>query len=305
MSEPAPVSADVSTRALQVLLSVASTGSFRTTAERLYSSQPSISRAIARLERELGATLVVRGPRGARLTATGELVLDRARTITREIADLRNELSREIVSRIRLGAAPTAAAAFVAPFLAHWIGSNPEVDIEVIEGGSEVLRQRLAQDECDVAIVALPVSREFDCAPIRRLTVRAYYPPGHPVDTRDPAITVHELASYPLVVNSYGFLAGRIFRELCESAGVAPRLVYRSNHAQTLAAMAESGVAVAVFADSVDLRGFDLRSKAIIDADGDSLGFQLGVAWRPSPRIADFGYQLARFSQSGPPGATD
>ncbi|MFD0556178.1 DNA-binding transcriptional LysR family regulator [Stackebrandtia endophytica] len=303
MSDSIDVSGDFTFRDLQTFLSVASTGSFRAAARRMYTSQPAISRTIARLERDLGAPLLERGPRGARLTTAGMTLAQHAHRIGSMMTTLRSELVDGQQSRIRLGAAATAAGSYLAPFLAEWIPAHPTIDVEVIEDGAVKLRERLAERACDLAIVPLPVSDELEAIPLAHLSVCAYFPAGHVLDTGEETITVDDLVPYPLVVNSTGFLAGRVFTQECEASGLFPRIVYRSNVGQTLAALAEAGLGIAVFGDTVDLRGFDLRSRRLHTREGQSLGFALAVAWHrvDTPEwIRDFGFDLAAFQKRRP-----
>ncbi|HIV57212.1 MAG TPA: LysR family transcriptional regulator [Candidatus Stackebrandtia faecavium] len=301
MSDSKFVSGDVTFRDLQILLSVASTGSFRSAASRMFTSQPAISRSIARLEHELGVSLLERGPRGAQLTAAGVTVVEHARRIGGMMTTLRKDLTEGPRARIRLGAAATAAGSYLAPFLAQWIPAHLDVEIEVIEDGAVKLRERLADGECDLAIVPLPVGETFEAEPLAHLSVCAYFPAGHPLDTGDTTITVDELVPHSLVVNNTGFLAGRVFMQECEASGLFPRIVYRSNVGQTLAALAEAGLGVAVFGDTVDMRGFDLRSRQMYTREGQRMGFALAVAWhrRETPDwIRAFGTDLAVFART-------
>ncbi|WP_198586862.1 LysR family transcriptional regulator [Glycomyces xiaoerkulensis] len=300
MSDPISVSGDVAFRDLQTFVSVATTGSFREAAKRLYTSQPAVSRAIGRLERAVGAELLERGPRGARLTSAGAIVTDHAQRIAGSLTAMRTDLSEGLRSRIRLGAAATAAGSYLAPFLAEWIPAHPTVRVEVIEDGAAKLRERLAAGECDLAIVSLPVSGDLEAIPLAHLTVRAYFPRGHALDDGRWDISVEELIPQPLVLNDTNFIAGRLFVQECEAAGFFPRIVYRSNVGQTLAALAEAGLGVAVFGDTVDLRGYDLASRALHTHEGRPLGRELAVAWHrtETPKwIQQFGFELADFQR--------
>lgn len=300
MSDTNSVSGDVAFRDLQTFVSVATTGSFRAAAERMYTSQPAVSRAIARLERAVGAELFERGPRGARMTAAGAIVAEHAQRIAGSLAALRTDLSEGLQSRIRLGAAATAAGSYLAPFLAEWIPAHTTVRVEVIEDGAAKLRERLAAGECDLAIVSMPAGDKLEAVPLAHLTVRAYFPRGHALDDGRATTTVEELIPYPLVLNDTNFIAGRLFVQECEAAGLFPRIVYRSNVGQTLAALAEAGLGVAVFGDTVDLRGYDLASRAVHTQEGGRMGRELAVAWprAETPRwVREFGAELAAFQR--------
>ena len=92
-------------RHLRYFVAVAEEGSLTVAAQkRLHTAQPSLSRQIRDLERELGVQLLIRGPRGIELTAAGRVFLDHAR-----VALLQVEAAGEAARR----AASAAASAWV------------------------------------------------------------------------------------------------------------------------------------------------------------------------------------------------
>lgn len=96
-------------RHLRYFVAIAEAGSFTQAAtQRLHTAQPSLSRQIRDLEAELGAQLIVRGPRGMALTQAGQVLLDHARVILRQV-----DVAREATRR----AAVPAKAQFVLGFL--------------------------------------------------------------------------------------------------------------------------------------------------------------------------------------------
>src|ERR671932_928689 len=98
---------------LQVLRTVAHTGSFSAAAEALSFTQPAISRQIATLEAEAGAQLVERLSRGIRLTPAGELLVGHADVILDRLAVAEAQLdalANVQGGRLRIGAFPTANA---------------------------------------------------------------------------------------------------------------------------------------------------------------------------------------------------
>src|SRR5688572_45257 len=91
-------------RQLAALVAVAETGTFSAAADSLHTVQSNVSTHIARLERELGATLVDRA--GGRLTEEGEAVVARARRVQAELAALVADVASvrdEVVGRVRMG----------------------------------------------------------------------------------------------------------------------------------------------------------------------------------------------------------
>src|ERR1700722_4113222 len=80
------------TRRIRVLCEVARYGSFSAAAVALGYTQPAVSRQIATLEAEVGATLVRRVPQGALLTDAGRLLVDRGEVILARLEDAEAEL---------------------------------------------------------------------------------------------------------------------------------------------------------------------------------------------------------------------
>src|SRR5437588_5609384 len=100
-------------RRLKVLREVARRGSFSAAAEALGYTQPAISRQVALLEREAGATLVERRPGGVRLTDAGELLTGHAEAILSRLQDAEHDLNELLglqSGRLRMSTLTSAAA---------------------------------------------------------------------------------------------------------------------------------------------------------------------------------------------------
>ena len=145
---------------LQLLLSIAETGSLRASAQALSVTQPALTKALRQLEEEFGAELVVRGPRGVRLAPTGELLAARAATIMRELERAREDLAwhtRHERARVTVGLSP-AAAVLLAPgaigrFAARW----PQVRVRAVDALYPRALVQVRAGELDFAIGPLPV----------------------------------------------------------------------------------------------------------------------------------------------------
>jgi LysR family transcriptional regulator, hca operon transcriptional activator len=119
-------------RHLRYFVAVAEEGSLTVAAQkRLHTAQPSLSRQIHDLERELGVELLIRGPRGIELTASGRVFLDHAR-----VALLQVEAAAEAARRAAQPARGSFAIGFLTGYEMDWL---PAV--------MEMLRAELASTE--------------------------------------------------------------------------------------------------------------------------------------------------------------
>src|SRR5215208_3560981 len=109
---------------LETFVEVARYGNVTRAAESLYLSQPSVSGRLQALEAELDEQLLVRIPRGVRLTDAGREFLPYAARAVRAYRDGRGALSelREVrAGRLVLGAAPAVSTYFLPPLLKRYV----------------------------------------------------------------------------------------------------------------------------------------------------------------------------------------
>jgi DNA-binding transcriptional LysR family regulator len=171
---------------------VAESGSFAKAADLLGISQPTVSKAIARLEQRLGTMLLYRTTRKLSLTPTGELLRDRAVHLLTNAEVFESEasaLALEPHGVVRVNAPTSFGLRHVAPLLPAFLEHYPSVDvdlvlsehpIDIVSGGFDVAI-RLA-DMTDSSVSSRRV-----CAVRRRLVASPAYldrhgRPEHPRD---------------------------------------------------------------------------------------------------------------------------
>ncbi|MCB9913937.1 MAG: LysR family transcriptional regulator [Planctomycetes bacterium] len=145
---------------LSSFLEVAETGSISRAAERLFVTQPALSRRLQQLEAELDATLFERTRRGVALTEQGRYVLREARDLVDRYAQLRGrvaELSGLQRGCVRLGGGATAVSFLLPEAIAAFQAAHPGVLFQVKEAGSRDTELDVAAERLELGIVTLPV----------------------------------------------------------------------------------------------------------------------------------------------------
>jgi LysR family transcriptional regulator, hca operon transcriptional activator len=144
-------------RHLRYFVAVAEAGSMKLAAEsRLHTAQPSLSRQIRDLEREVGAPLFARSVRGVELTAAGRAFLDHARLSLTQV-----EAAVAAARRAARPAKPTFAIGFLIGQEAAWLtratrilsDELPHIEIRVSSGFSVTLAEDLKQGRVDIAFL--------------------------------------------------------------------------------------------------------------------------------------------------------
>lgn len=193
---------------LRNFLVVASEGSITSAARRLHLSQPSLSRQIANLERELGTPLLTRNSHSVSLTRAGALLHRRAT----ELIELAEKTEAEIGAcaaeaggDIYLGAAETSRISFLMEAAQRTSEAYPASRLRLLSGNAIDLLGALERGSIDFALVTadarLSGYRTLEM-PWREAWV-AYLPEGHPLSRRE-AIRPEDLAGERLIVSREG-----------------------------------------------------------------------------------------------------
>ncbi len=146
-------------RQLNALLAVAEHGSFSAAARALHTVQSNVSTHVARLERELSATLIDRS--SGTLTEEGEAVVARARRIQSEIDALEADvasLHNEVAGSVRIGVIGTTARWLVPPLMESMARTHPKVHVVVVDATTTSLLPQLESGHLDLAVVNLPTT---------------------------------------------------------------------------------------------------------------------------------------------------
>lgn len=150
-------------RTLRYFLAVAREQNMTEAANMLHVTQPTLSRQIADLERELGTTLFVRTNRATTLTADGMRLRQRADEILSLVDQTEEELSphgTELAGNIRIGAGETQAVNTVTDVFTELRRDYPRVTIELFSGNADAVEERLERGLLDFAVFIEPAPLE-------------------------------------------------------------------------------------------------------------------------------------------------
>jgi len=149
--------------ALQAFLAVAEAGSFSRAAERIYLTQPAISKRIAALEREIGTRLFDRIGRGIHLTPAGAALLNRASAVLKELEDVKRgiaNLSGSIAGELALATSHHIGLHRLPGPLKRFHETYTEVRLNLHFMDSEKACRAVAKGDLELAVVTLPPATE-------------------------------------------------------------------------------------------------------------------------------------------------
>lgn len=290
---------------LRYFIAVATELNFRRAAERLNMTQPPLSRQIQLLEHQLGIRLLERTKRSVRLTPAGRAFFPEAESLLQ-----RAQVVALSARRVGLGDAGSVAIGFVAAATYNLLpravvaarAELPGIDLILKEMNTFEGLEALATRRIDIGIVRPVVERREleSCCVVREPFVVAL-PSQHALSKRR-LVTLSALDGESMIMYSpsgwqpfYEMLAGS-FR----SAGVAPRYIQFLTSTQTILALVNAGVGVALVPASASRMHFDNVTYRRINLD-PGVHAELHLVWRKendNPALTPIRELLIRASQA-------
>ncbi len=239
---------------LKYLVAIADSGlNITAAADRLYTSQPGISKQLKLLEQELGVQLFTRkGKSLAAITPAGRDVIARARRIMREAENIRNlasDLSGEQEGTLSIATTHTQARHVLPDVIKEFRERYPRINLEMHQGTSEQLAELVAANRVDFAIATgsrqlFPGLVLLPCFRWDRIIL---VPNGHPL-AAVPEVTLPILARYPLVTYVFNTTGESSLKRAFADQGLEPNVVFTARDADIIKTYVRMGMGVGIVA---------------------------------------------------------
>lgn len=280
-------------RDLSWLVTLAEHQHMTDTAAILGVSQPTLSRALARVETELGARLFERVPNGLRPNPNGEFVVAGARAIVARYDQLLAELAGRLdpdTGVVRLAFLDSMATSLVPQLLRTFHEHAPGVRVLLSQEPGHDILDDLRAGAAEVAVISPRPAGAFGWFPLQQDRLVLIVPPTHRLRRRR-RVGLHELAEEELVTTPLGFGHRSLVDGLLADAGVAPPVSFESADLATIEGLVAAGLGVAVvpeqFAGHAGTVGIALTTPAARRT--------VGLTWRTDVELAPVAARFLAF----------
>jgi DNA-binding transcriptional LysR family regulator len=273
-------------RQLEYLIAVAEEANFTRAAQRVHISQSGVSAQIRQLEHELGAALIDRSSRTARLTDAGAAALPHARAALAASAGLRqavDDVNGLIRGRLVVGMVTACTVTGLFDALAGFHDAHPGVAVTLVEEDSAALTGRVRAGTADLALVGVAGGPPpgLESLVIVSEGLAAAVPPGHPLLAGRGPAKLADLAGYPIVCMPAGTGVRAVLDEACAARGVRLDIALEASAPGTVADLAARGLGIAVLSETMaGAYAGRLRSVPLGDIGIPAL---LALVWKPGP----------------------
>jgi DNA-binding transcriptional LysR family regulator len=265
---------DVAT--LSAFIAVAESGSFSNAAERLYLTQPAVSKRIAALEQELATELFDRVGRRVVLTEAGRLLLPRAQRILNELQDARRSLSNlagTVGGSLSVGTSHHIGLHRLPPVLRRYVAEFPDVELDLHFMDSEAACRAVEHGELELAVVTLPTAAaaQLRLQPVWEDQLVTVVGPDHDLATRK-RVSLEQLAVHPAILPGRETFTRQIVDEALAPLDLQIDVRLSTNYLETIKMLVAIGL------------GWSMLPHTMVDAElhplavqGLQLRRQLGV----------------------------
>ena len=237
---------------LEYLAAVTQHGSLRRASEQLHISQPALSEAVTKLERELGVTLLDRRRSGARISQRGSELQQFMVEVLEAVDRLRTAAGDQEAGHpvVRIGTVSTATSTLLVPAVREFRASHDTSTVEVLNLQQAEIDQGLREGTLDLGLVNVLAGDDPPTDLVSTTLVHgrpvAVLPADHPLTAYDE-ISVEQLRAEPFVAMRAGYLMHRFVHRLFGPE--MPAISYSTDGAEMGKVMVAEGLGPTVLPD--------------------------------------------------------
>ena len=277
---------------LKYLLAIVDNGlNITAAAERLYTSQPGVSKQLKLLEEELGLQLFVRkGKSLGGITPAGEQVIARARLIMAEVENIRSLASdyyHEEEGTLSIATTHTQARYVLPDVIRNFRERYPHVNLNLHQGTSEQIADMVKANEIDFAIAtgSHELFSDLLLVPSYHWDRKIIVPKDHALVELERKLTLEDLAEHPLVTYVFSFGGQSSLKRAFADRGLEPDVVFTARDADVIKTYVRMGLGVGIVAsmaedcsDGEDLTALD--AQGLFPRSTTWIGFRKDVVLR-------------------------
>ncbi len=248
-------------------------------AERLHVSQPSITKSIKNLERELDVQLFDRSQKSLVLTPEGSTFLSRIDRALNMIDDATLELNDYRKLRkgaIKIGIPPMIGSYLFPRIFSQFQQRYPQLKVSILEEGSLAILDRLENGEMDLGIAIVnDTAATLKVLPIAVQQILVCLPPSHAL-VRHSSLSLQDLQDQPLIMLKDDSYHRRVLMAEFAKQRVTPRVILSSSQIETIKGLVANGTGISFFLDVIVRKDPTVIALPL----NPPLSVQIGLVWK-------------------------
>jgi DNA-binding transcriptional LysR family regulator len=236
-------------RQLEILQTIAETGSFTACGRKLHVSQSAISRQILLLEEELGEPLFLRVGRQVRMTTAAESLVQLGQRVFQDVKETVGKITDrtgDLRGMLRLTGGMTVCLYVFPLLLKHLRRVHPHLDMRITVATAGRSVEEIRGGQIDVGLLTLPVEEsDLVTVPALREELLLMTTPKHPL-ARRRGVAPQDLAAHPFVLFEAGSATRRVIDHFFASQDIQPLVVMDTENVEIIKAMVRTGLGISI-----------------------------------------------------------
>ncbi|MFV0424240.1 MAG: LysR family transcriptional regulator [Bacilli bacterium] len=226
-------------------------------AEKLHITQPSLSMMISDIEKTYKIKFFKKNnSRYVGLTSEGEVLFDEAKKIISDMNSLNlklDKIRKDHSGTVKIGIPPIIISIFFNKLITKFIAKYPDINIEIIEEGANVLKSMLKKKQLDFAILVGENKSEdiLEFHEVSSDTLAAFINNSHPYATKD-SLCFTDLETQKLVLLSDSFVLHTVILDKFKEKGIVPNIIFTSGQWDLLTQMVQDESSITILPKSLE-----------------------------------------------------
>ncbi|MBY7142563.1 LysR family transcriptional regulator [Virgibacillus sp. NKC19-3] len=268
---------------------------FTYAAEKLFISQPTLSRSIAKLEKEIGVPLFERNGRKIKLNPYGEIFYKKAVNALQEI----NEGKQEILDlvnpeygRVSIGFLKSLGSSLFPTYINTFHKEFPNVNFQFFQNPSDIMLDQLENGEIDFCISAITDDREnIKWEHLRSEEIFAFVSVDHKL-ANFKTIHLTDLADEKFIALKKGYSLRPITDHFFRQAGVQPNITFEGDDTITIMGLVGANLGVSLLPK---IQGFYLDNVKCLKVTEPKCERPIGLAWNSKRYLSPVAKRFQQF----------
>ena len=295
---------------LQYFLAIAIHKNLTKTAQELYISQPTLTKFLQKLEKEMGGKLFRKNGHQYELTFLGQRYLEYARKVTTLNQDWLKELSdmsSSFEGELNIAIPPMRSACLIPQILPAFHEKHPGVHVNFFEYGQLIQDRLLTEANLDFAILSdWQTHPNLNYELIMTEEMLLILPPGHPTGEKAvrqegchyPWIDLSLLSKEPFILHFPDQNTGRAARQLFDQYHIQPPVPFQTSNSQTCIQLAAQGLGASFTPESYVRHAAPLWPVNFFSVGEPPLVSRLVIAHRKNSYLSTYAVDFIQIAKS-------
>jgi DNA-binding transcriptional LysR family regulator len=273
---------------------VARTEHITRAAEELSIAQPSLSKTILHLEKEIGISLFDRHGRSIRLNQFGKAFLEHIETIFRELEEGQRKV--RAMAGLEYGeiSLVTASVCWLPALLHRFQVLHPSVHFRLSQYPLAELPHQLETGACDFCFLSTPLMKPgIQWRPLRTEEFLLVVPPTHRLAGQE-SVPLREVAHEAVVIEKVGYGIRDLIDNFCQQAGFTPTVSYEIDEPAALYEFVKAGLGVAI-SPAIMKKQISEQGLRSLHLTNPTCQWTFGIAWHQKHSLSQAAHAFLQF----------